>query len=397
MDNALEAIKRGGGLIIDETKTTKSSKLNNMDSNLMKMSSEKVETDDRIIVHWPHSSCRYVFLAEPLKKELSDLLNNLRSDHLTITSPYRDKSDHLACMLIEGDNLDHVANQVESYLAKIASQVHGVQIILSDNQKKLLVSNELIRLKAVQGALGVHFLLEPATSDLQFSSAIFDMRVPYNDAKNDYSPNLKHELVSIHVCSKTRQMVELQVFPSSSSGWEVLCCLLIIDDSSSIGLTGLQLSQLNSGHVLVDKDNLTGKMLLRSKILNGDLESAVSRGLNIAEQLQIEGVTILAPTNLDLKLSLTEIRTMTLEMIINIIWTKAISNIKKIICVEMEENSEAKEENVGLSLLEPGRGCQLALSLLYILHKSNNSQNIQLNYCNVPLPRTIPAESIMRR
>jgi hypothetical protein len=396
MDSALEAIKRGGGIIIDETKTAKSltAKSNLLDESIMK---EKTSSDDRIICHWPHSSCRYVFLAEPLKKELSDLLNSLRSDTLTITSPYRDKSDHLACMLIEGDKLDHVANQIESYLAKIASQVHSIQIVLSDAQKKLLTQNDLVRLKEVQGTQGVHFLLEPATSDLQSSSAIFDLRVHFNDVRKDeYNPNGKHELLSIHaLCSKTRQIVELQVLPSSSGvGWEYMCCLLIIDDSYIV-LTQLQLTQLNSGHVLVDKDNLTGKMLLRSKIIHDDLEAAISRGLNIAEQLQIEGVTIIAPTNLDLNLSVNEIRTLTLETIINIIWTKSITNIKKIICVETM-SSESKDEKME-SVLEPAGGNQMALCLLYMLQKANSRQNIQLNCCNVPLPKSIPAETIVMR
>lgn len=402
MDNALEAIKNGGGVVIDETKSSKSLKSEHIESSLLNVANDKGSIDDRIIVHWPHASCRYVFLAEPLKKDLSELLNSLRSENLTITSPYRDKTDHLACMLLEGnsDNLEYTANEIESYLTNIANQVRSIQIVMSDSQKKALVGNELVKMKEIQGKEGVHFILEPVASDLQSATSIFDLRLHFNDVKKDEftSRNATHELVSARVlCSKTHQVVELCILPSSSGvGWETICCLLIIDDST-IGLSAVQLGQLNSGHVLVDKDNLTGKMLLRSKIIKNDLESAISRGLNIAEQLSIEGVTIIAPTNLELNLSVAEVRTLTLETIINIIWTKSISNIKRIICVETtREESSKTMDDVETTVLEPAGGNKLALALLHILLKANR-QNIQLHCCNVPLPKTMPAESLYKR
>lgn len=401
MDKALESIKNGGGAVVtDGTRSLKSVDEGSKTSLISLKTDHKALNEERIVVHWPNSSCRYVFLAEPLKNELSDLLNSLRSEKLTITSPYRDKSDHLACMLVEGhvEKVAEAADCIETYLAKVASHIYSVRVEMSDSQKKVLVGNELIKLKEIQGKEGVHFILEPSASDLQSSVSNFDLRLPFNDvSKIEFAVNATHELLSIlALCSKTRHMVEVHIIQSSTGvGWEYMCCLLIIDDST-VGLSPIQLSQLSSGHVLVDKDNLTGKMLLRSMIIQGDLEAAISRGLNVAEQLQFEGVTILVPTNLDIQLNNDEVRKLTLETIFNIIWAKSISNIKKINCVESRnETSDASHSDV--MVLEPAGGSELALAMLTLLQKIQNRQNINLNYCNVPLPKSMAAELVTRR
>jgi len=48
-------------------------------------------------------------------------------------------------------------------------------------------------------------------------------------------------------------------------------------------------------------------------------------------------------------------------------------------------------------VLEPAGGSELALAMLTLLQKIQNRQNINLNYCNVPLPKSMAAELVTRR
>lgn len=60
--------------------------------------------DNRLIVHWPHPSLRFMFLGDPLKYQLSDLLHKLRARGVGIGTPLRDKSNASACLVIEGNS-----------------------------------------------------------------------------------------------------------------------------------------------------------------------------------------------------------------------------------------------------------------------------------------------------
>jgi hypothetical protein len=59
--------------------------------------------ENRLIVHWPHPSLRFMFLGDPLKYQLSDLLHKLRARGVGIGTPLRDKSNASACLVIEGN------------------------------------------------------------------------------------------------------------------------------------------------------------------------------------------------------------------------------------------------------------------------------------------------------
>ena len=59
--------------------------------------------DSKVIVHWPHPSLRFMFLGDPLKYQLSDLLHKFRARGVGISTPMRDKSNPSACLIIEGD------------------------------------------------------------------------------------------------------------------------------------------------------------------------------------------------------------------------------------------------------------------------------------------------------
>ena len=66
--------------------------------------------ESRILVHWPHPSFRFMFLGEPLKSQLSELLHKHRVKGVGITTPFRDKGNPSACLSIEGDSslLNHM-------------------------------------------------------------------------------------------------------------------------------------------------------------------------------------------------------------------------------------------------------------------------------------------------
>lgn len=56
----------------------------------------------RSLVHWPHPSFRFMFLGDPLKHQLSELLHKYRVRGVGITTPFRDKCNPTACLSIEG-------------------------------------------------------------------------------------------------------------------------------------------------------------------------------------------------------------------------------------------------------------------------------------------------------
>ena len=59
--------------------------------------------ENRFIVHWPHPSFRFMFLVDPLKYQLSDLLNKFRARGVGVSTPFRDKSAPSACLVIDGN------------------------------------------------------------------------------------------------------------------------------------------------------------------------------------------------------------------------------------------------------------------------------------------------------
>lgn len=64
--------------------------------------------ESRSLVHWPHPSFRFMFLGDPLKHQLGELLHKYRVRGVGITTPFRDKSNPTACLSIEGTSLPHV-------------------------------------------------------------------------------------------------------------------------------------------------------------------------------------------------------------------------------------------------------------------------------------------------
>ena len=59
----------------------------------------------RIVVHWPHPSLRFMFLGDPLKYQLGDMLHRIRSRGIGVMTPVREKSSPSACLFIEGECL----------------------------------------------------------------------------------------------------------------------------------------------------------------------------------------------------------------------------------------------------------------------------------------------------
>jgi hypothetical protein len=58
--------------------------------------------ESRVILQWPHPSFRFMFLGDPLKHQLNELLHHYRTKGLGLYPPIKDKSNPNACLLIEG-------------------------------------------------------------------------------------------------------------------------------------------------------------------------------------------------------------------------------------------------------------------------------------------------------
>jgi hypothetical protein len=94
---------------------------------------------EKRVIRWPHHSFRFMFLGEPLKQNLVDLLNKMRDKHgLVITYPHRDKSDHSACLLLEGTHatVNAGAEDINKYMRSVYQQMRCLQLVISENDKK---------------------------------------------------------------------------------------------------------------------------------------------------------------------------------------------------------------------------------------------------------------------
>jgi hypothetical protein len=120
---------------------------------------------NRTTVHWPHSSFRYMFLAESMKKYIVDTVARIRclpgGEDVCITCPYRDKKDASACMLLDGKDKEAVRGALRLFddmLRRVMAFLRAEKLLLSSAQYQQLTSDDLGKVKAIQGSSGVHIM-----------------------------------------------------------------------------------------------------------------------------------------------------------------------------------------------------------------------------------------------
>lgn len=119
------------------------------------------------IIHWPHLSLRFVFLSDPFKETLTSIVSTYRSRGVTVTLPFRDKSDPTACMMLEGEQnlVESCSRNVTEYMSTILLQQRNVIMLLSGSTFSKLTANDLALLKEIQGRCGVHVILDPTVEE----------------------------------------------------------------------------------------------------------------------------------------------------------------------------------------------------------------------------------------
>lgn len=408
---------------------------------------------DKEIIRWPHPSFRFMFLGEPLKRSLNDLLQNLRVMHgVASTCPYRDKSDHAACLLLVGCGpmVGIAAQEVARFMHIILQNMRCIHIIMSDIQKKILIAQDLIKVKDVQGRCGVHVVLDPLSVDSADATSCYDLRLPFSPALLETDniaaamgvTPIEHEpseCISVLVNSSKQMgsgvVVSIMNNKSGASGWNwgVNNVLLMLDPSADMGLNMTEIEQLDSGEVLVNTEAASGKRILRVRAnkssFHSDFDgqvsgfiSALSRGLAAVESLRLTGVAVVAPTGTQIFPDLPPdlIRSLTVEGVVNFVRRAPLQFLEKVLCIEITPNddlgyiSQVDGFNIDLgrpsdsfSIL-PGGGDRMAMTLMMLLEQANDpSVNaslsmqgiplpaIQLLECNIPLPLTLPAEALV--
>ena len=103
--------------------------------------------ESRSIIRWPHLSFRFMFLGDPLKRQLSDLVARCRQNGVAVHSPYRDKSDPAACLMVEGSSnaVDMCAQAISNFFLAALDRMCSEEVMLSAQQRERLTSSELTR------------------------------------------------------------------------------------------------------------------------------------------------------------------------------------------------------------------------------------------------------------
>jgi hypothetical protein len=137
----------------------------------------------RSVVHWPHPSTRFAFLEAGMKSALASLVQGYRQLGVSITTPFRDKKDASACMLIEAGSDDlsdkhlmrRAATAVQHFMQSVAQRLFCMQLKLPKDLLDNLARGDLSELKILQGALGVHIILYPTADDMRECTRFFDV------------------------------------------------------------------------------------------------------------------------------------------------------------------------------------------------------------------------------
>jgi len=309
-------------------------------------------------VHWPHSSFRYMFLGERMKKFIHETVQKIQSrsgDAVAVTCPYRDKKDASVCILLEGPQsaVDDAVILFNQMLAGVLEELRCMTLILSGTQYSCLTAQDLGKVKAIQGSAGVHVMLNPNPTDHQNSIATIDLRHLENSLiKAD-------EIVRVRIPGFNKRQVDISVMsaPAEAPGWTwgVSTLFAVLEKDDDCGLTKQEVDKLNHGEVLVTSDFESRKTILRARIstpshssstmirsLSGMpteklLSNVISRGLAQADILAVNGIAVIAPDTLTELSSLgsDRIRTVTVSSIVDHVRTHQLFHLDRIVCLEV--------------------------------------------------------------
>lgn len=366
-----------------------------------------------------------MFLGEALKKTLNDLLLLLRETQgIVQTCPYRDKSDQTACLLLEHAEhavVNTAGERVNGFMKAVLSQMRCVQLLLTDQQRKLLIVQDLVKVKDIQGRCGVHILLDPQSQDLSEVVSGFDLRIPATEyhhvrplARNEDSSGeseetrsssaAKQELVSVIVtnASTSRNITASFVRTNSSSqGWNlgVNSLLLLLDHTAD--LSPAEVEQLDAGEVLVNTDNVSGKRVLRVRsspsvecTAEKQMESlgvVLNRGLAAAESLKLSAVAVMVPAGVACFSAIPPqtIKSMTAETVVQFVRRAPVRHLELVLCVDVVVPTPEDPESACIkyslptcdaSELLPAGGDPMASAVISMLEQENESFSAMMKH-----------------
>lgn len=180
-----------GGL--SESNQTTNLQLVELSNSLAKASLEGDKNgikEIKTVVYLPDLTLRYVLLAPPLNKQLNEMLTLLASQNIKVKYPFRDRNDPHATLLLEGEqNIINVASSaINDLIAKSAKNLLSSYLVVSEDQYKILINNDLAGVKFIQGQAGVHVKLDPVHYEVNKSMSVFDMRLFYKPRSTAVSP-----------------------------------------------------------------------------------------------------------------------------------------------------------------------------------------------------------------
>lgn len=132
----------------------------------------------RAVIYLPDLTLRYVLLGPPLNLQLSELLQKFNNSGIRTKYPYRDRTDPHAAVLLEGESsgVAAAAKEANALIGNATKELNSVQLLVTEDQYRTILSNDLSCVKYVQGQAGVHLKLDPTQYEIESSRAIFDMR-----------------------------------------------------------------------------------------------------------------------------------------------------------------------------------------------------------------------------
>ena len=365
----------------------------------------------RIVIKWPHPSLKFAILEQMPKRSLQHLISQFREKGVKITTPYRDKKDLNACMLVESADssrdakllASRAAHAVRSYMQAIAGKLKAVHVLLTKHTMLLLAEKDLQELKAMQGLFGVHIIIEPEQQDLQECSYSFNMTAHKQKASRDlktstpqssptYALAIAHPppqlFPAFHldkaVAKKTasfreqgeppsmdlslqvpnrvsKKQITLEVSCSDSSRWSemgVKALLVVLDVSAMHTLTQEEIKQLDKGVALVNSDAEQKHTLLRVRPAyawdnsgqSDNLHSALLTGLLTADKLGLGSIAVIAPAFNSLLSTMTpdELKAATAATLLYFVHEEKVEHIQRIVCLEDAEE-ELEEETAAKS------------------------------------------------
>jgi len=109
---------------------------------------------------------------------MNDMLVKFNNAGIRTKYPYRDRTDPHAALLLEGESSIVAKGSIEAnnMIQSAAADLRCLHVVVSDDQYKALLANDLALIKYVQGQAGVHLKLEPNQYEIEKVISIFDLR-----------------------------------------------------------------------------------------------------------------------------------------------------------------------------------------------------------------------------